>query len=92
MPYKLLVETPDVYDFEYVVEEKNMGADRSMWIKGVYMMANEVNKNQRMYPLEEMAREVKRYNDDMISPGRAMGELNHPTTADVNLKSMSSCY
>ena len=86
MSYKLLVETPDIHDFEYVVEEKNMGADRSMWIKGVYMMANEVNKNQRMYPLEEMAREVKRYHDDMISPGRAMGELNHPTTADVNLE------
>ena len=86
MPYKLLVETPDVHDFEYVVEEKKLGAERSMWIKGVYMMANEVNKNQRMYPLEEMSREVQRYTADMITPGRAMGELNHPTTADVNLE------
>ena len=86
MPYKLLVETPDLHEFEYVIEEQNMGADKTMWIKGVYMMANEVNKNQRMYPLEEMTREVKRYHDDMITPGRAMGELNHPTTADVNLE------
>ena len=86
MPYKLLVETPDLHDFEYVVEEKNMGADKTMWIKGVYMMANEVNKNQRMYPLEDVSREVKNYHDSMITPGRAMGELNHPTTADVNLE------
>ena len=65
MPYKLLVETPDLHEFEYVIEEQNMGADKTMWIKGVYMMANEVNKNQRMYPLEEMTREVKRYHDDI---------------------------
>tara|TARA_R100001230_G_C5595957_1_gene111001 strand:- start:241 stop:756 length:516 start_codon:yes stop_codon:yes gene_type:complete len=39
-----------------------------------------------MYPLDELVREAKRYNEEMVVPGRAMGELNHPTTADVDLE------
>jgi hypothetical protein len=49
------------------------------------MVANAVNKNRRMYPREELQREVQRYTEEMIKPGRAMGELNHPATADVDL-------
>ena len=84
--YKLLVETPDVQQFEYIVEEKNLNGEKSMWIKGVYMMADEVNKNNRIYPLQEMAKEVNRYQKEMIDTQRSLGELNHPTAADVNLE------
>jgi hypothetical protein len=42
-------------------------------------MANEANKNKRVYPLEEMVKEVNRYNDEMIVTKRATGELNHPS-------------
>ena len=84
--YKLLVETPDVHQFEYIVEEKNLNGEKSMWIKGVYMMADEVNKNNRIYPLQEMAQEVNRYKKEMIDTQRSLGELNHPTAADVNLE------
>jgi hypothetical protein len=49
------------------------------------MMANEVNKNRRLYDLMEMVSEVKRYSDEMIKSGRALGELNHPTTVDIDL-------
>jgi hypothetical protein len=50
------------------------------------MMAEGVNRNKRLYPREELEREVANYNETMIKPGRAMGELNHPTTADVDLE------
>jgi hypothetical protein len=50
------------------------------------MMAEGVNKNKRLYPIDELRQEVHRYNEEMIKPGRAMGELNHPTTADVDLE------
>ena len=50
------------------------------------MMAERVNKNKRMYPIDELRREVQRYNEEMVIPGRAMGELNHPATADVDLE------
>jgi hypothetical protein len=72
--------------FEYVVEERSLGGEKSMWIKGVYMMADQVNKNNRLYPLQEMIREVDRYKNDMVKNQRSLGELNHPTGADVNLE------
>ena len=33
-----------------------------------------------------MKEEIGRYDTDMVKTGRAMGELNHPTTADVDLE------
>jgi len=48
-------------------------------------MAEGANRNKRVYSLNEMKSEVTRYTEEMIKPGRAMGELNHPTTADVDL-------
>jgi hypothetical protein len=83
----LLVEKPAMQDeFKYVFEENNRNAPATLFITGPYMMAEGVNKNKRMYPISELRREVVRYNEEMISPGRAMGELNHPTTADVDLE------
>lgn len=83
----LLVEKPAMDDqFEYIVEESNRNAPSTLFIKGPYMMAEGINKNKRLYPIEELRRETQRYKEEMILPGRAMGELNHPTTADVDLE------
>ena len=88
MAHKLLVETPDTHNVEYVVEEKNNGSgtEKRMWIVGEYMMAGDVNKNGRVYDIQEMTREVDRYNKEFIGNKRAMGELNHPTSAEVDLE------
>ena len=83
----LVVENPDITDeFEIFEEETNKNSPSNLYIKGPYMMAEDVNRNNRKYPLEELQREVDRYNEEMVKPGRAMGELNHPTTADVDLE------
>ena len=83
----LLVEKPEIEDsFEYIIEENNRNAPSTLFIKGPYMMAEGVNKNKRMYPIDELRSEVQRYNEEMVKPGRAMGELNHPTSADVDLE------
>ena len=87
MSLNLIVETPaPKEEFEYIVEEGNTKDKQNFFIKGPYMMAEGVNRNKRIYPLEEMQREVKRYENLMVKTGRAMGELNHPTTADVDLE------
>lgn len=83
----LVCENPDSIDeFETFFEETNKNAPASLYIKGPYMMAEGVNKNNRMYPLDELEKEVQRYNESMVLPGRAMGELNHPSSADVDLE------
>lgn len=83
----LLVEKPIIEDqFEYVFEEKNPNKPATLYIKGPYMGAEMVNKNKRLYPIDELRPEVNRYFEEMVKGGRAMGELNHPTTADVDLE------
>ena len=60
MSLNLIVETPaPKEEFEYIVEEGKNSKD--FFIKGPYMMAEGVNRNKRIYPLEEMEKEVKRY-------------------------------
>ena len=50
------------------------------------MCAEKVNKNKRRYIREEMIQEVKRYTSEEINQAKALGELNHPSTAEVNLE------
>ena len=86
MSFKLLVESPDPQEFEYIIEEKKRGDKPTLWIKGPYMMAEEVNRNKRVYSIGEMKEEVSRYTQDMIRGNRALGELNHPSSAEVDLE------
>lgn len=88
MPVRLnlLVESPIKEDFEYIYEEKNRNSPGTLFIKGPYMMAEDVNKNKRLYPIEEMRKEVSRYTTELIKNNRAMGELNHPASTDVDLE------
>jgi hypothetical protein len=80
------VEKPIKEEFEYIYEEQNRNSPAALFIKGPYMMAEDVNKNNRRYPKDELDREVRRYTEEMIRTQRAMGELNHPTSADVDLE------
>lgn len=82
----LIGQTAHEDSFEYIVEETNRNTPSNLYIKGPYMMAEGINKNRRIYPIDELRAEVKRYNEEMVNTGRAMGELNHPAAADVNLE------
>lgn len=87
MSLKLLVEVPAPREeYEYILEEQSKDGVKNLYIKGPYMMAEDVNRNKRYYPSAELKREVDRYIKDMIKENRSMGELNHPTTAEVDLE------
>lgn len=83
MSLKLLVESP-TFDLDYVIEEKNKNEPQNLFIKGPFLMAEEKNKNGRIYPLHEMKTEVSRYLSEMVGRKRSLGELNHPSSCDVN--------
>ena len=87
MSFRLLVENPAPKKaFEYIIEEKSTGSGQTLYIKGPYMMAEDVNRNKRYYPKDELQREVDRYMREMVKENRSMGELNHPTSAEVDLE------
>ena len=58
-------------------------------VKGVLQRANTKNQNGRIYPKETLMREAKKYFQNFINQKRAMGELDHPESAVVNLANVS---
>lgn len=83
--FNLLVEKNDTDRFQYIIEEESSTKKKSMYIEGPFMVCEVKNRNGRVYPREEMEREVERYTRECIDKRSAFGELNHPTTADVSL-------
>jgi len=82
-PLKLLIEQP-TFDLDVVLEEKNKNEARELFIRGPYLMAEKKNKNGRIYQIDEMTKEVDRYTNEMVKTFRSIGELNHPTSVEVN--------
>jgi hypothetical protein len=68
---------------------ENVGGKKQLYIQGVFLQSEMVNRNGRMYPFSIMEREVKRYNENYVQKGRALGELGHPDGPTVNLDRVS---
>ena len=84
---KLMSEST-LQDVEYITEQNEEGK-KNYKIKGVFMQADIKNKNGRVYPMEILQKEVKRYNKEFINEKRAYGELGHPEGPTVNLERAS---
>ena len=68
---------------------ENVNGKKNLFIKGVFLQAEQVNRNGRMYRMPVMEREVKRYTEQYVNKGRALGELGHPDGPTVNLDRVS---
>jgi hypothetical protein len=74
----------NIFDGMEVIEEQNkLGTGSSLYIQGPYTGVAK-NKNKRVYPKEELDRDIDRYINEMVKTNRSMGELNHSQTAEVN--------
>lgn len=71
---------------EAVVTE---AGDKKHFIEGVFLQGNIKNRNGRVYPMETLTKEVKRYTEKYIANNRAFGELGHPDSPTVNLDRVS---
>ena len=76
-------------DVNYLVEEDPKTGKKNRYIQGVMLQTEVKNKNGRIYPLDVMQKEVKRYNKDYIDQKRAYGELGHPEGPTINLERTS---
>ncbi len=79
--------TEEVARVKFIVEGK--GAQKKMYIEGVFLQGEIKNRNGRMYPMATLAKEVGRYNESFVKKGRALGELGHPEGPTVNLDRVS---
>jgi hypothetical protein len=83
---KLIRET--VENVKYLTETAESGK-KNLFIEGTFLVGDTVNRNNRMYKMETLRNEVKRYNEEYIKTNRALGELGHPDTPSINLERVS---
>jgi hypothetical protein len=79
--------TEEISNVQIITEGK--GANKKLYIEGVFLQGEIKNRNGRMYPIQTLANEVKRYNENFVVKGRALGELGHPDGPTVNLDRVS---
>ena len=77
----------EIEQVEVIVESRN--GKKNLFIEGVFLQGEIKNRNGRMYPMNTLAREVGRYNENFVQKGRALGELGHPDGPTVNLDRVS---
>jgi hypothetical protein len=79
--------TEEIESVEVITEEKN--GKKTLYIQGPFLQTETTNRNNRRYGRVVMEREVKRYTEQYICKGRALGELGHPDGPTVNLDRVS---
>ena len=72
-----------------VITEATKDGGKKYAIEGVFMSAEQKNRNGRIYPKPVMEGAVNKYVTEQVSKGRAVGELNHPEGPTVNLDKVS---
>ncbi len=77
-----------VEEVNVLVEQKESGK-KDYFIEGIFMQSNRKNRNGRVYPKEVMAKEIDRYNKELVEQNRAFGELGHPSGPQINLERVS---
>ena len=84
---KLIAEYTDS-NIECYTEATKTGGKQHV-IEGVFMQADKKNRNGRVYEKSILEGAVKKYIDEQVSKGRAVGELNHPDGPTINLDKVS---
>ena len=73
----------------YLIEEDKETGQKNYNLEGVFLQADIKNRNGRIYPVEILDKEVKRYVKENVKKNRAYGELGHPDSPTINLDRVS---
>ena len=85
---QMLIEEVDLQSITTeIIEEGNL-KEKSYKIVGPYIESNTKNKNNRVYPSEVVTPQVESY-QKLIADNRAVGELEHPNSLEINPKNIS---
>jgi hypothetical protein len=81
--------TENIEDVQYILEEDTKTGQKKSLIEGIFMQADQKNRNGRIYPRSVLESAVKRYTTEQVAKNRAVGELNHPEGPTINLDKVS---
>ena len=69
--------------------EASIKKNKPLMVTGVLQRANAKNQNERVYPKDILAREIRSYMEGPVAEKRALGELDHPESSVINLQNVS---
>lgn len=72
-----------------VISESTEDGKKNVFIEGIFMQAEQQNRNGRIYEKNILFKEADRYNKEYVEKNRAMGELGHPNGPTLNLERVS---
>jgi hypothetical protein len=82
MKTQALIEHLNPEEVCMISESTNEG--KTLWIKGVFMQAEQKNRNGRIYPLTEMTNALGTINKYITENNGLLGELDHPDNLIIN--------
>lgn len=72
-----------------ILTEESEDGKKNFFIEGIFMQAEQKNRNGRMYPVGVLQKESNRYIQEYVNKNRAYGELGHPDGPTINLERVS---
>lgn len=87
---ELLIENwGQPYDSNSEVHKANLiesrtDSDGALYIEGVFLQAEVVNRNKRLYPKKVLENAVAKYIKEQVRTKQALGEINHPARPNVD--------
>lgn len=81
---KLITDSAKQFECELITEAIGDNKIPTYKLKGIYAQADVRNGNNRVYPYEDLKKEIDRFDKEMVKTGRALGNLEHPNSATIN--------
>lgn len=79
----------ELVESEIVEVQNGVNKVKNFFIKGPFLQAEQINGNKRVYPKSIIEKEVEKHVNTKIKENRALGELGHPPTSEINLDRVS---
>jgi hypothetical protein len=74
---------------QVVLEESSDGSGKSLYMKGICIEGGVRNANERVYPVNEIAKAVDTVNEQIKKGHSVLGEVDHPDDLKINLDRVS---
>jgi hypothetical protein len=74
---------------ELLTEEAADGSGKSLYMKGICIEGGVKNANERVYPVNEIAKAVDTINEQIKTGHSVLGEVDHPDDLKINLDRVS---
>lgn len=72
------------FDTHNIIEEATATKPKQMYVEGIFMSAEQVNRNRRIYPKSVMESAVDKYKTDYMARNMGASELKHPGSMEID--------